>query len=136
MTRSPIPEGYRPFIADGTFPEIIGPLYFKREGDDYSYGFLAKKTHANGNGVIHGGMLMSFLDEALGQIVWRLIGKKRCATISLNCDFVASSKPGDWIDLKADLSRKGQAVIFIRGELLVNGRRIMTADGLWKVIGA
>lgn len=136
MTRSPIPEGYHPFSAKGTFPEKIGPLYFKRDGETYSYGFLAEEAHANGNGVIHGGMLMSFLDEALGQIVWRLIGKKRCATISLNCDFVAASKPGDWVDLKADLSRKGQAVIFIRGELLVNDDRIMTADGLWKVIGA
>ncbi|MEH6524595.1 MAG: PaaI family thioesterase [Sneathiella sp.] len=136
MTRISIPYGYRPFVTDGTFPGKIGPLYFKHNGDSYSYGFLAEESHANYHGVVHGGMLMSFLDEALGQIVWRLVGKKRCATISLNCDFVSSSKPGDWIELRADLSRKGQAVVFIRGELLVDGNRIMTADGIWKIIGA
>jgi len=136
MTSSAVPEGFRPVIAPGRYPEKIGPLYFKREGEDYSFGFLADETHANYHGVIHGGMLMSFLDEALGQIVWRLVGKKRCATISLNCDFIAAARPGDWIEIKADLSKRGLSVVFIRGELLVGGNRILTADGIWKVMGA
>lgn len=135
MTRSAVPEGFRPFIARGTFPEKIGPLYFKVEGESYTYGFLANESHANGNGVIHGGMLISFLDEVLGQIVWRLLEKKRCATITLNCDFVSSAKPGDWIEVKAEISRRALAVVFVRGELLVRGERIMTADGIWKIIG-
>ncbi|PHQ66901.1 MAG: thioesterase [Sneathiella sp.] len=136
MTYSAVPEGYRPVTAPGRYPEKIGPLYFKRTGEEYSYGFLADDSHANFHGVIHGGMLMSFLDEALGQIVWRLVGKKRCATISLNCDFIAAARPGDWIELKADLSKHGLSVVFIRGELLVDGNRILTADGIWKVLGS
>jgi len=135
MTSSTVPEGFRPIFAPGRYPEKIGPLYFKREGANYSYGFLADETHANFNGIIHGGMLMSFLDEALGQIVWRLVGKKRCAIISLNCDFIAAARPGDWIEIKADISKRGLSVVFIRGELLVDGNRILTADGIWKVMG-
>jgi acyl-coenzyme A thioesterase PaaI-like protein len=135
MISSSVPEGFRPFVSRGRFPDKIGPLYFRKEGEEYSYGFLADESHANGNGVIHGGMLMSFLDEALGQIIWRLLDKKRCATITLNFDFISSAKPGDWIELKAELSKKGIAVIFVRGELLVEGNRILTADGIWKVIG-
>ena len=135
MTLSSVPEGFRPFVSRGIFPEKIGPLYFKAEGENYTYGFLADESHANGNGVIHGGMLVSFLDEVLGQIVWRLLDKKRCATITLNCDFVSSAKPGDWIEVKAEISRRALAVVFVRGELLVRGERIMTADGIWKIIG-
>ena len=135
MTSSLIPEGFRPFASRGLFTEKVGPLYFKEDGDNYTYGFLADESHTNGNGVVHGGMLFSFLDEALGQIVWRSVDKQRCATITLNCDFVASAKPGDWIETRSEISRKGIAVVFVRGELLVRGERIMAADGIWKIIG-
>lgn len=135
MTLHTIPDGFRPFLARGRFPEKIGPLYFKREGESYSYGFLADESHANAHGVIHGGMLMSFLDEALGQVVWRAVNKKRCATISLNCDFVSSGKPGDWIETRMEISRQGLSVVFMHGELLAGEKTILTADGIWKIIG-
>jgi acyl-coenzyme A thioesterase PaaI-like protein len=135
MTSSTIPDGFRPFLARGRFPEKIGPLYFRRDGDTYSYGFLADESHANAHGVVHGGMLMSFLDEALGQLVWRSVDKKRCATISLNCDFVSSAKPGDWVETKMEISRRGLSVVFMHGELQVEGKTILTADGIWKIIG-
>ncbi len=135
MTSSSIPEGFRPFASRGRFTEKIGPLYYKTDGDSTIYGFLADESHTNGHGMVHGGMLVSFLDETLGQIIWRSLDKQQCATISLTCDFVAGAKPGDWIETRAEISRKGMAVIFVRGELLVRGERIVTADGIWKIIG-
>ncbi|WP_293948652.1 PaaI family thioesterase [Sneathiella sp.] len=135
MTLSPIPEGFRPFTSRGRYTEKIGPLYYREEGDSFTYGFLADEGHANANGIVHGGMLISFLDEALGQIIWRSVDRQRCATISLNCDFVASAKPGDWIETRATISKRGLAVVFIRGELVVGDRTILIADGIWKIIG-
>lgn len=135
MTSSSIPEGFRLYGARSPFTSKIGPLYYKADGDDFIYGFLAEEGHTNSNGVVHGGMLFSFLDDILGHIVWRSLNKKRCATISMNCDFVASAKPGDWVEARSEISRKGMAVIFMRGELLVRGERILSADGIWKIIG-
>ncbi|MBE7635363.1 hypothetical protein GUA87_00780 [Sneathiella sp. P13V-1] len=133
MTSSNIPEGYRPYQAPDMYPEKIGPLYFKREGEEYSFGFLVEKGHTNFNGVLHGGMMMSFVDEMLGHKVWHAIGKKMCATISLNFDFIASAKQGDWVDLNCKITRKGMSVVFIRGELVVDDQIILTVDGIWKV---
>ena len=135
MTAFSPPDGYREMISPGTFPEHIGPLYFKRDGDIYSYAFNALPHHANANGIIHGGMLVTFIDEILGHQVWRAIGKKPCATISLNCDFVAAVKPGDWVEAKTRVVRKGVSVVFMRGELIVGDKVVLTADGIWKVIG-
>ncbi|TNE38223.1 MAG: PaaI family thioesterase [Alphaproteobacteria bacterium] len=135
MTSASIPEGFRPFAARSGYVDKIGPLYFKRDGEQYTYGFLADESHANANGIVHGGMMMSFLDEALGNIIWRLVGRKRCATISLNCDFVSAGRVGDWIEVNYEISRHGVSVVFIRGELVARGEKIMTADGIWKIIG-
>lgn len=135
MTSSSIPEGFRPYESRGPFMEKVGPLYTKSEGGSTIFGFLADESHANSNGIVHGGMLLSFLDEAMGQNVWISVDKKRCATITLNSDFVASAKPGDWIEARSKISKKGLAVIFVRGELHVGDQRILAADGIWKIIG-
>lgn len=135
MTAFSPPLGYREMKGPGTFPEHIGPLYFKRDGEHYSYAFNALPHHANANGIIHGGMLVTFIDEIMGTQVWRAIGRKPCATISLNCDFVAAVKPGDWVEARTNVVRRGVSVIFMRGELVVGNKTVLTADGIWKVIG-
>lgn len=135
MTLSSIPEGFRPFASRGRYTDKIGPFYCKQDGDKLTYGFLADESHANGNGIVHGGMLLSFLDEALGQIIWRSIDRQKCATISLNCDFLSAAKPGDWIEARGEISKRGLAVVFIRGELVVEDRTIAIADGIWKILG-
>ena len=135
MTHSTVPEGFKPYYARSPFMEKLGDLYYKEDGDGLIYGFFAEEAHTNSNGVVHGGMLFSFLDDILGHTVWRALDKQRCATISLNCDFVASAKPGDWIETRSKISRKGMAVVFMHGELLVKGERILSADGIWKIIG-
>jgi acyl-coenzyme A thioesterase PaaI-like protein len=133
MSNPQIPEGFRLYEAPDRFPGKIGPLYFKRDGEDYQFGFLVERGHTNANRILHGGMMMSFADEMMGHHVFRATGKKMCATISLNFDFVASAKEGDWVDLKCKITRKGVSVVFIRGELYVGGEIILTADGIWKI---
>lgn len=135
MTQTSIPEGFRKYSAPNKFPEKIGPIYYKKEDDRYRFGFLADESHTNYHGIVHGGMMMSFMDEVLGQTVWRAIGNKPCATISLNFDFVASAQAGQWLEMSYSITRQGISVVFIRGELLVGDKIILTADGIWKVIG-
>ncbi len=135
MTVDQIPEGFRENATRGRFAEKIGPLYFRRDGEQYRYGFLADESHTNFNGIVHGGMMMSFMDEMLGQTIWHAVGRKRTATISLNFDFVSAAKAGEWLELQCDITRQGVSVVFIRGELICGDRVVMTADGIWKIIG-
>lgn len=136
MTVNSIPEGFRISKNRGPFADKIGPLYFKKEEDgSFRYGFLPDESHTNFNGIIHGGMMMSFLDEMMGQTIWLAIGKKRTATISLNFDFIAGAKVGEWLELRCEIIRQGISVVFIRGELVCGDKVVITADGIWKVIG-
>ena len=130
------PEGFRPINETGGFDDLVGPLYARRLDDGtYRMGFSAAQRHANPQGVIHGGMMMSLCDTVMGVAVYRAIGKKRCATISLNCNFVSSGRRGDWIEASAEIVRRGQSVVFVRGKLERDGTTLMTADGIWKVQG-
>ncbi len=129
------PAGYRPMTRPGGFEELIGPLYgtFGADGE-YRLAFRAERRHGNPQGVVHGGMLMTLVDAVMGIAVWRAIGKRRCATISLNCSFVAGGRVGDWLEASAEVVRRGRRVVFMRGDIHAGDRRLIIADGVWKVL--
>lgn len=129
------PAGYRPMTRPGGFEALIGPIYGTKDDDGgFRLAFRAGERHGNPQGVVHGGMLMTLVDAVMGIAVYRAIGKRRCATISLNCSFVASGRVGDWLEASAEVVRRGRSVVFMRGDIQVDDRRLITADGLWKVL--
>ncbi len=131
-----IPPGYKQIGLAGGFEELIGPIYRCRDGDDVRFAFRAEKRHANPNDVIHGGMLTTLLDHALGAHVWHAIDRKPCATVSLNVSFISAGRPGDWIESTGRVTRRGRTLVFAEGELTTGDRTLITAKGVWKILNA
>jgi len=66
-----IPEGFEPFRFNEGFLSVAGPYYFKSsEQPVLSFGLQTGPEHANPNGVLHGGVLMSFADTVMGTAVY------------------------------------------------------------------
>lgn len=125
------PPGYRLcLMPDGPFTEPLGPLFIRDDGSGFA--FRATMRHCNARGVVHGGMLMTFADQALGLTVQRALGSLDVATVSLNCDLVAGAVPGDLIEGEAEVTRISRSIVFVRGTLRCGERILMNASGLWK----
>lgn len=118
------------------FTALIGPFWARRENASWTYAFRAEPRHANTRGVIHGGMLMSFADQALSLLAWEAAGRQPCATVGLNNQFIAAAKPGDWIVARGRVVRRTRSLVFMQGTLSVNDGEILSADGIWKLLGA
>jgi acyl-coenzyme A thioesterase PaaI-like protein len=131
----PPDESWTEFRRDHGFTGLIGPLWFRREGDDIVFGVRAEAKHCNVRGVVHGGLMMTLLDHVMGAHVWRVAGKAASATVSLNTDFTASARTGDWIEVRSRMTRRGTGLVFLAGELSVEGKPIATAQGVWKILG-
>lgn len=131
---SAIPEGYE-LCADGAFNSHVGPLYLTERDGDLHAMFPVGAHHLNRGGVVHGGMLMTFVDMIMGQAARRAMPERTCATVSLNCDFVAAAKRDEWVQGSARIVRRTRAILFVTGELRTADRVILTASGLWKVLG-
>jgi acyl-coenzyme A thioesterase PaaI-like protein len=131
-----IPPGYEILRNDMGFSEHIGPFYVRKPKDGYTlaFGFRALAHHANRGGVVHGGMLVSFLDHALGAICFTAAGRRPCSTISLDCSFVSPGRPGDWIECTGEVGRATKDLVFVDGRLLVGDRVVIQAKGIWKVL--
>ena len=118
------------------FSDHVGPFWSRMQDSSRRFAFLVERHHLNGNGVVHGGMLMTFMDQAIGMTVWQAIGRKPCATIQLNVHFVAGARLGDLIEAEPAIVRETRSVIFTSGVLRRGADVVMSADGIWKVLHA
>lgn len=132
-----LPQGYTLYPVSGGFKELAGPLYVKDEGDKRWFGFRAREEHTNPNGVVHGGLLMTVIDDILSIVILDTIERRSpVATVSLNCDFLSPVRPGDWVDGWGEITRLGRQLAFVRGALSVTDKAVLNASGVWKIHAA
>ena len=135
MSFDPEAEGWAPRPPVG-FTGLTGPLWSRPEGDGWAYGVLAEPRHANGHGIVHGGMLVTLLDNTLGLTVWHATGLRPSVTMQLNTHFLAAARPGEFLEARGEILRLANSVAFVRGTLSVGDRLVAAADGVWKVLAA
>lgn len=131
-----IPPGYEILRKQTGFSELVGPFYVRkpRDGHTFSFAFRVLPQHLNQGGVVHGGMLVSFVDNALGAMVFKATGNKPCSTISLDCNFVAPGRLGDWIECAGEVGRVTSTLVFLDGRVMAGERVLMQAKGIWKIL--
>jgi len=128
----PAQDGWKLRALPG-FIGLVGPLWTKREGDRWAYGFVAEDRHVNPAGLVHGGMLTTLADHALSAIAWEASARTACVTIALDVHFVAAARPGDFVVARGEVVRKTASLVFTRGHLAVGDREIAAATAILKV---
>jgi acyl-coenzyme A thioesterase PaaI-like protein len=130
----PVPAGYTEVFPEAGFNAYVGPVWRSPDGTEYL--FDVREVHLNGGGSLHGGMGMALADIIMGRTVRDALDGAKALTISLSCDIVSGSKLGDRIVGRATITRRTRSIVFIAGELSVAGKPIMTATGIWKILGS
>ena len=133
MSPDPAAEGWSPRPPQG-FTGLTGPLWSRPEGDGWAYGVLADERHANNHGIVHGGMLVTLLDSALGMTVWHATGLRPSVTMQLNTHFMAAARPGEFLEARGESLRITNSGAFVRGTRTIGDRLVAAADGVWKVL--
>lgn len=128
-----IPADYTETFRTG-FNNYIGPIWVGTRDEGLHFMMAVEERHLNAGGVLHGGVIMTFADVALGMTVFNGVGKRPCATISMNTDFLAAAKMGEVLEGVATINRKTTDVVFVQGRVYTATRDIATATGLWKLL--
>lgn len=113
---------------------LVGPFWQKQEGEHRAYGLLCADQHRNDRGTIHGGLIATLADHAIGLIVWDSVARRPCATIQMNLQFIGAARVGDFIEARGEILRSGRSVIYARGLLSVAGKPVASVDGVWKLL--
>jgi acyl-coenzyme A thioesterase PaaI-like protein len=133
----PAAEGWRT-LPGAALPSGIGIPWARRVDGVWHYGLMTDDDHGNPNGVVHGGVMMAFADHGLSMIAWEAAERTLCTTIQLNTHFLDTIHPGEFVELRAEVTRRTRGLVFVRGVIGVRGhdaeRDVGAVDGIWRVL--
>jgi acyl-coenzyme A thioesterase PaaI-like protein len=133
MSFDPAAHGWR-LMRGAAMPASIGLPWSKRIGDAWHYGLLTTAEHANPQGALHGGILVTFADHCLGLYVWEAANRAFNVTIQLNTHFLAAVHPGDFVELHGEVTRASKGLVFVRGMITTGERDVAAVDGIWRIL--
>ncbi len=129
----PPPEGFALSTGRGGFSTLNGPYFFRLAGETVEQAFFALNRHCNGLGLIHGGMLSSFLDGLMAGAAGRTSGATP-VTLHLSLDYLSMGRAGEWVLGEARVTRASRDIAFVEGRAHVAGRDLVRASGLFKLM--
>ncbi len=131
-----IPQGFGPLFRTSPVLDMIGPLYSRGEGSDLAIGLLVEAKHCNSRGTVHGGILATLADVALGYVMaFSSNPPASLATANLTLDFAGTARPGDWLEAHVDIQKLGSRLAFANCYITAGEQRIVRASGVFVVAG-
>ncbi|SCW90457.1 uncharacterized domain 1-containing protein [Rhizobium mongolense subsp. loessense] len=121
---------------DEGFIDLVGPVYYQQLADGQGrFRFHTEAKHRNRAGFVQGGMLMTFADRAMGKTARQNDPGRAQATAQFDMQFFEPVRIGETVDIACTIVRQTRHLVFMRGELTVEGRQVAAAQGVWKIIG-
>ena len=127
-----IPPGFRELKEATGFAAANGPWFEKIEDGRVIRGFRPGPEHANGLGIVHGGMLAAFLDLAMGTAVFHTL-QRRAVTLRLSLDYLGPGRLGDWLQAEGEVLGHDEHVAQMRAASMAAPRG---ADGAGRLCAA
>lgn len=91
----------------------------------------ADEQHLNPHGTVHGGLLATMLDVAMGEAVAEA-GGERPVTVSLTVTYLAPGGPGR-LEATAEVRKRGKRLLVVQGEVTQDGEVLADALGTFSV---
>jgi uncharacterized protein (TIGR00369 family) len=130
-----IPEGFEPHFRKSPFTDPWEPLYSRRTEKSVDLGLRLAKPHTNARGLIHGGLIASLADNAMGYSCAQATNwTTSFVTVSLAVDYVGSAVTGQWLAVECDVIKTGSTLCFAQSLIKADGAVIARANGTFRVV--
>src|SRR5262245_59464928 len=99
-------------------------------------GLRVEQRHTNARGALHGGVVSTIADIALGYaLATSSAPPTPMVTVSLSVDFVGAAQVGDWIETRVEIQKLGSRLAFANALFSAGAERIARASGVFLVTG-
>lgn len=120
--------------AQKTFWGMLGCEIVQADGRKAAICLDIVPSHLNLLGIVHGGVLMSLMDNAMGLVVMLAETKERAVTATMNTHFLASSK-GGLLTCEAELiHRTGRTLTLEARVKAEDGKLLALGSGSYRVL--
>jgi acyl-coenzyme A thioesterase 13 len=116
------------------FVQMIGAKLEEWREGYVCMSLVVEEKHTNPNGVMHGGVLTTLMDETLGAVIATIRGmdvmqRAPHSTVEMNVSFLSSARPGDEIVVEGRALKVGRSVAFGEAEARRRGSDDLIAKG-------
>jgi uncharacterized protein (TIGR00369 family) len=135
MTTDSIPAGFEPHFRKSPFTDPWEPLYSKMTDKAVILGLRVDRPHTNGRGRIHGGLIASLADNAMGySCAQAMVWASSLVTVGLAVDYVGNGELGQWLSVESDVLKTGSTLCFAQSLIRVDDVVIARANGTFRVV--
>lgn len=131
------PEGFEPISRASPFTDLMGPIYQRTDKSGLVIGLVAEEKHCNARGIVHGGVIGTLADIAMGySAAFSTEPPTPLVTTSQTVDYVGKAEKGDLIEVHTDVQKVGRTSAFANCYFHVGPKRIVRASAVFSVMGA
>jgi uncharacterized protein (TIGR00369 family) len=138
-SRDQVPEGFSPHFRKSPLTEPWEPLFSKVGEASVVIAIRARTAHCNSRGFLHGGLVSSLADNAMGLSVVESLkaqGTDRArsgSTVNLVVDFLTSAQVGQWIEFVPRVLKVGKSLGFVDCVVLADAVPIARANATFRL---
>ncbi len=121
-------------MQDDGFIDLVGPMWHRQIEGVHEYAIIAEGKHRNRRGLVQGGLLMTLADRSSGMAARLASGSDNLATVQMDTHFIDAGRIGDLLVSRPRVVRSTKSLVFTSTELSVDGRCIILAHGVFKIV--
>jgi len=128
------PDDFVPHFRKSPLTDAWEPVYSKRTDEAVILGLYADERHCNSRGLIHGGLISTLADNAMGlSYAAQHENVSGLMTITLHVDFVGAGKLGDWLQFETTHISAGKTIDTAQGRVLAGDKTIALTSATFRV---
>ena len=132
-----IPPGFEPHFRSSPMTDPWEPIYSKKTPQAVIIGLRLAKPHTNSRGLVHGGLITTLADNAMGlSCAAQMSEPQRLVTVNLGIDFLGSAQIGQWLAIETNFVKLGGSLCFAQCLVTADGAPCARANGTFKVVRA
>ena len=133
----PAPEGFAPHARKSRVTDPWEPLYSRQAGNTVQIGVWLREEHCNSRGFVHGGVIATLADNAMG-LTYGLAAKasghdlQSAVTLTLSVDYAAAARVGQWLQVEPRAIKAGRSIGFMDALIAADGATIARASATFR----
>jgi uncharacterized protein (TIGR00369 family) len=136
-----VPEGFLPHFKKSRVTDPWEPLYSRTLPAALQIGVRLREEHCNSRGFVHGGVIATLADNAMGLSYWQVAKDtlndrtpfRGAVTVSLNIDYAATANVGQWLQVEPRVIKAGRSMGFVDALVTADGAVIARASATFRV---
>ena len=136
-----VPEGFSQHFRKSRVTDPWEPLYSRTLLAAVQIGVRLREEHCNSRGFVHGGVIATLADNAMG-LSYGQVAKnahddrtplRGAVTVSLNIDYAATANVGQWLQIEPRVIKAGRSMRFVDALITADGMTIARASATFRV---